>query len=276
MAKHSNLPATQQAPTAPSTEVMSEAERQRMLADLQNDGMDFGKEDLAIPFLRIAQDLTPQTKKHEPNYIAGLEPGDFYHTVTSEVWKNSTGGVLVVPVAFTRSFTEWWPRDSKAGKGFVKDWGTDSSNMDRCTRDAKNRDITPEGTQMTRAALYFLLVVDPTTGEYQQAALSLSGSQLKHAKKWNSLISQYKMRGIPGYGKTYVLTTVIEKNDQGSWSGLHVVAGGNTLQLPNGGDVYEAAKAYAALVTSGAVQVKHDDAGTGEAAEGEGDANVPF
>jgi hypothetical protein len=273
MAK-TNLPATAAAPSAaPSTDVMSDEDRRRMLADAASDGMAFEKEDLAVPFLRIAQDLTPQTKKHEPSYIAGLEPGDLYHTVTGEMWKNPVGAV-VVPVAFTRSFTEWWPRNSKQGKGFVKDWGVDGSELERCTRDDKNRDITERGTQITRAALYFVLVVNPETGEYQQAALSLSGTQLKHAKKWNALISQYKMRGIPGFGKCYRLTTVIESNDQGSWSALHVEAHINTLQLPNGAEIYEAAKAYAGLVATGAVQVKHEDQEpTG--AEGDG-AKVPF
>lgn len=260
------------APQLPSEEVMSDEMRKRMLADAADDGMDFGREDLAVPFLRLAQDLTPQTKRHEAVFLEGLRPGDFFHTVSGEIWTNEDGGVCVVPVAFQRSFTEWKPRDE--GGGLVKDWGSDDSRMEECTKDEKFHDITPEGTQMVRAALYYVIIVNPEDGTYQQAALSLSGTQLKHARKWNALIGQYRMRGIPGYGKAYRLTSVIERNNQGSWSVVHIEPAENVLALENGEEIYAAGKRYSEMVREGTVVAKQTEADNASGAAD--DKNVPF
>ena len=41
---------------------------------------------MAIPFIKLAQDLTPQMKKSKAEYIEGLELGDFFNQVTGEVY----------------------------------------------------------------------------------------------------------------------------------------------------------------------------------------------
>ena len=51
-------------------------------AGLKNLGMD----DLAIPFLRILSDTSPQIKKRDPLYIEGAESGMIYNTLTKEIY----------------------------------------------------------------------------------------------------------------------------------------------------------------------------------------------
>ena len=45
-----------------------------------------GMDDLAIPFLRILSDTSPQIKKRDPLYIEGAESGMIYNTLTKEIF----------------------------------------------------------------------------------------------------------------------------------------------------------------------------------------------
>jgi hypothetical protein len=79
------------------------------------------------------------------------------------------------------------------------------------------------------------------------------------------------------YSQVYRLTSLAESNDKGKWFGWEIERVGPVENM----DLYQAAKAFAAQVGSGAVRVKHesDDANAnGRAPTGEtfGDSEVPF
>jgi hypothetical protein len=57
-------------------------------------------EDFQIPRLQIAQALSPQLMRSKPEYIPGLMVGQFFNTVTQEVYGDN---VQVVPVKFSVS-----------------------------------------------------------------------------------------------------------------------------------------------------------------------------
>lgn len=59
----------------------------------------------------------------------------------------------------------------------------------------------------------------------------------------------------PIYSQIYRLTTVQESNDKGKWFGWEIERVG-TIEDAN---VYQAAKLFAASVSSGEVKVKHHD-----------------
>ena len=73
-------------------------------------------EDLAIPFLRILAQLSPQVNKRDGAYVEGAEAGMIYNTVSNEAYDGEKG-VLVVPCYYNRRFIEWQPRSS--GGGYV-------------------------------------------------------------------------------------------------------------------------------------------------------------
>ncbi len=239
-----------------------------LLDDAQKLKAQFTTEDLAIPFLRVLQGLSPEVTRGSEKYIADARPSMFLNTVTREVF-DGEAGVIVIPVVFTPSFTEWWPRDSKLGNGIVKDWKTDASNMARTTRDDRGKDVTPEGTQMVRAGMYYILLVDPKTGATKQLVLTLSGTQLKKAKRWNSIIRELSIP-IPGtedaeggpkmftpapFYMSYKMITVPEKNDKGSWFGVSVASFQPTINLPNGTETYKLAREFAQAAIAGTVKV---------------------
>ena len=61
--------------------------------------------DIAIPFLKILQDLSPEVKKTKAEYIEGAEPGLICNTVTGELYKE----IRVIPCYIVSVINEWKP-----------------------------------------------------------------------------------------------------------------------------------------------------------------------
>ena len=232
-----------------------------LLADAETMAPEFERDDLALPFLRILQDLSPEVKKSKPEFVEGAEPGDFLHSITRRVWKGSTG-LTVVPVSYERRHIEWKLRTE--GGGFVKDWGYVPDLLATCSRNEKNQDILPNGNQLVATAVYYLLILtqDAEGGvvAVEEAVLPLKATQLKRARQWNALISSRKIQHPktgqyltpPMFYGTYLLTTVEESNDQGTWASLKVEPVGTVETMgAQGVQIYQMAKHIAAMVKRG-------------------------
>jgi hypothetical protein len=250
------------APVPSSTGLVTQDLADLLLQDAKDNVQKFSTDDLAIPFLRVLQGLSPEVTRGNEKYLPDGRPSMFINTVTREVFDGEEG-VLVVPVAFTPSYTEWKPRAT--GGGFVKDWRTDPSNSARCSRDPETgKDRTPEGTEMVRAGMYYVLLVDEKNGTARQCVLSLSGTQLKKARRWNSiikeLVAKHPTTGAPFtpamFYMSYRITSVPEKNDKGSWFGVNIVPDGPTIGLDNGEALYRTAREFCAAALSGAVRTQ--------------------
>jgi hypothetical protein len=50
-----------------------------------------GQDDLAIPFLRILGDTSPQVKKRDPEYVEGAEVGMIFNSLTREIFDGEKG-----------------------------------------------------------------------------------------------------------------------------------------------------------------------------------------
>lgn len=221
---------------------------------------EFRRDDLSIPFVRIAQAGTPQRKRAEPVYIEGLEEGDFFHVVTRRVWKGQSG-LLFLPVFYDKRHIEWKTRED--GGGFVADHGYNPDMLTTCTRDDKNRDRLPNGNHLSTTALYYGLVLtldeNNAVVETTEAVLSLASTMLKSSRQWNTMMRATTVRDpatgerrpAQPYYRAYRLTTNPEKNDKGTWFGLRVEAGPTVEELMNGPTIYRGGKHLAGLISSG-------------------------
>lgn len=251
--------------------VKEEMDYDMLQADGASTALQAGRQDLAIPFLRVLQSNSPQVNRDDPKYVPGAEAGMFINTVSNQLWEGREVGVMVAVVAYQRSYTEWKPRgQSGQSGGFVKDWGSDDTNYKRANPvpAKKNRMATPEGTEMVQSGNYFVFAVNPQTGAYSQMLLSLAGTQLKKSRRWNSLIKTEQMIHPntqqpftpPPFFRLYRLTTVHEQNDQGNWKGLKVEPGPTLFDVPNGGLIYKEALAFKKSIDQGEVKVQPLDA----------------
>ena len=54
------------------------------------------KDDLALPFIKLLQTGSDETKKKHANYVDGAEAGMFYNTVTKKLYSGEKG-IEIIP-----------------------------------------------------------------------------------------------------------------------------------------------------------------------------------
>jgi hypothetical protein len=80
------------------------------------------KSDLALPFLKLLQSGSDETKKKHAKYVEGAEAGMFYNTVTKKLY-NGEKGIEVIPVFYRMTYPEWAPFERKEGRPISNDRG---------------------------------------------------------------------------------------------------------------------------------------------------------
>ena len=83
-------------------------------ADADKGSQNMTQEDLALPFLKVLGQLSPEVNKRDGKYVEGAEPGMILNTVTNEIF-DGTKGIDVIPAFYERKYVEW--QDRGEGKG---------------------------------------------------------------------------------------------------------------------------------------------------------------
>lgn len=198
---------------------MNEAALPSILAKYATEVDDFSSQDLAIPYLVLLQSLSPQVQKRRPEYVQGAEPGMIYNTVTNEVFHH----IEVVPCRFQRRYVAWRVRSE--GGGIVQDYGSDPTVYESIKPDSQGRRMLDQGVEVTVSAVYHVLY--HSNDDWHPAVISMSSSQWRKARRWNSLITGLRHNGIklPIFARIYVLSSVEESNPNGTWFGWHIEGG---------------------------------------------------
>jgi len=217
-----------------------------------------GMDDLAIPFLRILSDTSPQIKKRDPLYIEGAESGMIYNTLTKSIYDGELGA-KVIPCAYQRQYIEWTDRGEGSGAP-VNIYPAESDIISKTNRDDQRKDRLPNGNYIEDTANHYCLVIG-ADGTSSQVLVAMKSTQRKKSKRWNSLMLGLKMKGAngqftpPSYSHVYNLKTVAESNNLGNWFGWDISRVGPVEDV----DIYNAAKTFADSVAKGEVKVKHED-----------------
>ena len=67
-------------------------------ADTDAGSQKLSQEDLALPFLKVLGQLSPEVNKKDSKYVEGAEPGKIYNTVTTQLYDE----IDVLPVFYKR------------------------------------------------------------------------------------------------------------------------------------------------------------------------------
>ena len=185
---------------------------------------DLRTDDLAIPFINVAQSNSPQILKHDGKYIEGAEVGMLFNTVTNELF--GEGGVEVIPCAYQRTLVEWVPRDQEGG--FVAVHDPESGILAQTTKNERGQDILPSGNYLANTASHYVVLLSPKYGA-TQAVISMTSTQLKKSRRWNTQMISHtfvlpngETRPMPSFSSAYTLSTVPESNKYGNWYGYEV------------------------------------------------------
>jgi hypothetical protein len=213
------------------------------------------QEDLALPFLKVLGQLSPEVNKQNAKFIKGAEPGMIVNSVTKEL-HDGAKGINVIPVHYERQYVEWQDRGASSTGAPVAIHSADSAIVSTTTRDKSWKDRLPNGNYLENTANHFVILMgkSPST-----ALISMRATQLKISKQWNSIMMGLKLQGKnglftpPTYSHIYNLKTVQMSNDKGTWFGWDVSKVGPVTDK----GVYEIAKNFAKKNNKGLVKVKH-------------------
>jgi hypothetical protein len=73
-----------------------------------------GQEDLALPFLKILGQLSPEVNKRDGKYVEGAEPGMIFNSVSGELY-DGVKGIDVIPCFYKLEYIEWKDRGEGLG-----------------------------------------------------------------------------------------------------------------------------------------------------------------
>ena len=220
-------------------------------ADANQGAQNISQEDLALPFLKILGQLSPEVNKRDGKYVEGAEPGKIINTVTNALYDS----IEVVPCHYKRQYIEWADRGTSTGAP-VAIHEADSDIVSQTTRGKDYKDRLPNGNYLDNTAQHFVLAVGKTP---QTALISMKGTQLKVSRKWNSMMMGIKMQGKnglftpPTYSHIYNLKTVKMSNDKGNWIGWAYSKVGPVEDAA----AYKMAKEFSERLAKDEVQVKH-------------------
>ena len=219
-----------------------------------------GKDDVLVPRLCLSQEgMSPQLKKASESYIPGLESGQFFNSVTSEVYGDR---LTVVPILFYKNFIEFIPMNQGGGVRAMYDPSTPPpSEKLQFGRNEKGETISPEVTEFKNRIC--LLIREGRQPEL--IVVSFKSSGIKAAKKWNSLIAA---TGLPAFARSYELTVVNKVRGQQTWFGMDIMPG---VFVPKA--FFEDAQRQFDALQSGGFKI--DTSGLENDADGTGDT-VPF
>ena len=220
-------------------------------ADANQGAQNMSQEDLALPFLKILGQLSPEVNKMDGKYVKGAEPGKIINTVTNALYDS----IDVIPCHYKRQYIEWQDRGTSTGAP-VAIHEADSDIVSQTTRGKDYKDRLPNGNYLDNTANHFVIYLNtiPTS-----ALISMKSTQLKVSRKWNSMMMGLKMQGKnglftpPTYSHIYNLSTVQMSNDKGTWFGWDV----SKAEPVTDKSIYDMAKAFAESVGKGEIQAKH-------------------
>jgi len=210
---------------------------------VQDSGMgleNIEKGDLALPFLKLLQSGSYETKKKHAQYVEGAEAGMLYNTVTKKLYDGEKG-IEVIPVFYKLTYPEWAPFEKSEGRPISPDRGPEVLSQ---TKQEGNKDVLPNGNQIIRTANHFVII---NGDRPDRALITMKSTQLKASKGWNSLMENEfetdpktnKNVPAPIFSRIYLIQTA-ENSGSFIWHGYKV----SLLRKVDNTSIYQMAREF--------------------------------
>ena len=227
--------------------------------DLSKGFENMTQDDLALPFIRILGQLSPQVTQGDAKFIESARPGMIYNTVTNDLFDGKKG-IKVIPCYYKKDYPEWPDRGD--GPGAPVAIHLPNSPVIATGKRDGSKSRLPNGNYLEETASYYVMV-QSKTGAYTPALITMKSTQLNVSKKWNSMMKTIQMADGKGgfaippmHGVVYNLASTLQKNDKGSWYGWVVTMDRILDQADK--TLYLSAKDFRGNVSKGNVQTKAD------------------
>jgi hypothetical protein len=178
---------------------------------------------LALPILKLLQNGSGEAQKRNQNYVEGAEPGMLLNTVTKKLY-NGAEGIEVIPCHYKLEYQEW--ADFGTGSGRPENIFDASSGILSNTKNEMGKDRLDNGNYILTVGQHYVLIRDGNSTE--NALISMSSSQGKVSRKWNSMMMSITLDGEkgpytpPSFSHKYRLTSVLNSGKGNQWYGYNV------------------------------------------------------
>ena len=197
---------------------------------------------LALPILKLLQNGSGEAQRRNQNYVEGAEPGMLLNTVTKKLYDGAKG-VTVIPCHYKLEYQEW--ADFGTGSNRPENiYADDSDILSKTTKDSSGKDRLDNGHYIQTTGQHYVLIVSDDSVE--QALISMSSSQGKISRGWNSMMLSITFEGKNGpynpssFSHSYKLTSVLNSGKGNQWYGYNVIKEG-PVKNPS---MYERAKKF--------------------------------
>lgn len=186
-------------------------ERPSFLAEEDTRGTEnIRSSDIRPPALRIAQSMTPQTKRSDPSYVEGLLEGHFFNTLTNENFGEGPLEIVILNQLGAR-YVEFEPGNT----GVVLDFNVPEDDpRAQFTSEIINGVSVRVKPRATKFYDYLILLVQGS--RRTMMTLSLKSTQLKKAMQLNTILKTLK---APSFALRFSVTSVAEKKGNNNFYG---------------------------------------------------------
>ena len=180
-------------------------------------------ESVALPILKLLQNGSGEAQKRNENYVEGAEPGMFLNTVTKKLYDGAKG-IEVIPCHYKLEYQEW--ADFGTGSGRPENIYDANSDILSKTKNEMGKDRLDNGNYILTVGQHYVLIRDGNSTE--NALISMSSSQGKVSRKWNSMMMSITLDGKngpytpPSFSHKYRLTSVLNSGKGNQWYGYNV------------------------------------------------------
>ena len=196
---------------------------------------------LALPILKLLQNGSGEAQKRNQNYVEGAEPGMLLNTVTKKLYDGAKG-IEVIPCHYKLEYQEW--ADFGTGSGRPENIYDANSDILSKTKNEMGKDRLDNGNYILTVGQHYVLIREGNSTE--NALISMSSSQGKVSRKWNSMMMSITLDGKngpytpPSFSHKYRLTSVLNSGKGNQWYGYNVTKVG-PVEEPA---LYERAKKF--------------------------------
>jgi hypothetical protein len=221
-------------------------------------GVSTAADDNIVPFIVLLQDMSPEIKKRDPNYVEGAEPGMYMDRATHKLWSGDEAmaertGFPILQFQhcyFDRAVVEWVPRND--GGGFVARHELKGTIDDTMTRLGGKQVVDPQDPNKknwkTADGLHDLIDTRYHFGNVvngddpRPAVLAFSSTGHTASRQWMTQMKEFKIvdpktqqpmrneRGElliqPAWSRRYYIGTKPRENKKGSFFVATVADGG--------------------------------------------------
>ena len=223
--KRSEVAVVEHAPVANVDVLQMDDDEIALMQEYEGAGLSSKSEDNLVPIITLLQDLSPQAKARDPEYVEGAVPGSIFIKSTNLLISGEEG-FLFQPCSFRTAVVEWVPRDS--GGGLVASYET-------MPTDAVSY-INEKGKSLWKSAAGNDLVETRYHSGYLEygdirmpAVLSFSSTGHSVSKGWMTQMNNVTVptpngpKKAPSWFKKYKITSRLKQKNNQEWFIFDVV-----------------------------------------------------